>query len=608
MIVPMKKVSLFVMDKDKETALDRVREIGVLHLERKAVESERLSALLAEKARAETAVAILDNFAPKKAAKGGVAALSSSAADIVDRVVSLSEHRKALQESISAATKELSRIEKWGDYKPGDFADLSEHGLTLTPYELTVSAYKELGDTPVIVLSREKTMVRALAVAATIESATPFVLPEKSYGEIVAAVGDAEDEIVEIDRALTENAPYRAAIKTMIGETVKKIEFESAASGMEADGGASVSWITGYAPTDTLGVLKRAASENGWAVWADDPDYDDEKVPTKLKNNRFASLIYPLTDFLEVVPGYREVDVSGWFLLFFCVFFGMIFGDAGYGTLLLIIALVSVAKSAKKGVPAALKMFLLLSVSNVIWGVLTCSWFGMDTTLLPSLLRNISLPQISNAAAAESATAKAIVDQNLMLFCFSLALLQLGIGHIIGILRNIRSLKLFADLGSLGMLAGMYNLVISLVVSNDVRKIPFLDISLYILIGGFVLNFMFAAYEGNMGKSILESVKNIIPTVLGVTNVFSDIMSYIRLWAVGLAGSSISLVVNSMAGPLLGSFLIFAGILLLVFGHGLNMILNVLSVLVHGVRLNTLEFSGHLGLTWSGTAYKPFKR
>jgi V/A-type H+-transporting ATPase subunit I len=93
---------------------------------------------------------------------------------------------------------------------------------------------------------------------------------------------------------------------------------------------------------------------------------------------------------------------------------------------------------------------------------------------------------------------------------------------------------------------------------------------------------------------------------LGITNVFSDIMSYIRLWAVGLAGGAIASTVNTMAGPMLGGFLMFAGIILLVFGHGLNLILNVLSVLVHGVRLNTLEFSGHLGLSWSGTAYKPF--
>ena len=109
--------------------------------------------------------------------------------------------------------------------------------------------------------------------------------------------------------------------------------------------------------------------------------------------------------------------------------------------------------------------------------------------------------------------------------------------------------------------------------------------------------------------------KNIISVLLGVVNVFSDIVSYIRLWAVALAGGAISSTVNSMAlnifganGGVVAKMVIF-GILMVVllcFGHGLNAILNVLSVVVHGVRLNTLEFSQHLGMAWSGTKYRPF--
>jgi V/A-type H+-transporting ATPase subunit I len=157
------------------------------------------------------------------------------------------------------------------------------------------------------------------------------------------------------------------------------------------------------------------------------------------------------------------------------------------------------------------------------------------------------------------------------------------------------------------MLVGMYGIVLSLIASNEYRQIPLLSPCVYLLGGGFVFNFVFASYEGSIGKSILESLKNFISMVLGIANVFSDIMSYIRLWAVGLAGAAISSTVVAMAGPMLGHFVLFAfGVILLVFGHGLNLVLNTLSVLVHGVRLNTLEFSGHVGLTWAGSAYKPF--
>ncbi|MDE5614788.1 MAG: hypothetical protein K2I74_09110, partial [Treponemataceae bacterium] len=91
-----------------------------------------------------------------------------------------------------------------------------------------------------------------------------------------------------------------------------------------------------------------AAKEANWGLAVGEPS-EDEFVPTKLKNNRLVSVIYPLTDFLDVTPGYREFDISGWFLLFFCIFFAMIFGDACYGTLITIAGLVALAKSKKGG-------------------------------------------------------------------------------------------------------------------------------------------------------------------------------------------------------------------------------------------------------------------
>jgi V/A-type H+-transporting ATPase subunit I len=223
-------------------------------------------------------------------------------------------------------------------------------------------------------------------------------------------------------------------------------------------------------------------------------------------------------------------------------------------------------------------------------------------------LQKISLPLISNAQAAKSPYDEQIVQQNLMIFCFSLALLQLSIGHILAIIHN-KTLKALGDAGSIAMLVGMYFIILFLIASNEARKLPLLPFAVPVFAVGFVINFVFANYDGSVGRSILESCKNIISVILGIANVFSDIMSYIRLWAVGLAGAAIASTINAMAGPMLGHFVFFIfGVALLVFGHGLNLVLNVLSVLVHGVRLNTLEFSGHVGLTWAGYAYKPFAK
>jgi V/A-type H+-transporting ATPase subunit I len=170
-----------------------------------------------------------------------------------------------------------------------------------------------------------------------------------------------------------------------------------------------------------------------------------------------------------------------------------------------------------------------------------------------------------------------------------------------------KSLKALGELGSIAMLAGMYNVVLMLVVSNETRVIPLMPFTIPLIATGWVLNFIFGSYVKSIGQAIKSSLTNIMSVILGVVSIFSDIMSYIRLWAVGLAGAAIAGTVNVLAGPMLGSFIIFAGIILLVFGHGMVVVLNVLSLLVHGVRLNTLEFSGHVGLTWSGIPYMPFK-
>ncbi|MDR1470038.1 MAG: V-type ATP synthase subunit I [Spirochaetaceae bacterium] len=649
MIVPMKKVSVVVMDKNKDAALDTLRELGIVHLERKTVVSGALNKLVERRAQIDAASGVLHTFAPKKG-KGsqGEAAQAEAAqaayeGDLVSHVLELSARRKEAEEAIFGAEREKQRLEKWGDFNPADFKALAADGVEAYLYDVSLASYENnVGDVPVIVLSSDKKAnVARLVAFGQIPNETPFPLPEKSISALNAEIAGNKAKIAKIEAEFVLLSSLQPVIDREKAGVIADVEFETARAGMEkadddatdatANAALSVSWISGYVPAPETGVLKRAASENGWAFCADDPAEDDGEVPTKLKNSKIVSLIYPLTGFLEMSPGYREVDVSGWFLLFFTLFFGMIFGDGGYGAILLAISLIGICKTAKKGTPPVLGFLLLLSISNFLWGLLSGAWFGFDAALVPQFLQNLSLPLIAGTSSAPGwlesynagnvwiqaglvaahtsvETQSAAVNQNLMIFCFSIALAQLSIAHIIGAIRNIKSLKFLAEIGQLAMLFGMYFVVLSLVVHNT----GFGGVESWqygALFGGFALVFIFANYEGNLLKSILASVVNIISVVLGIANVFSDVMSYIRLWAVGLAGASISSTVDAFAGPMLSHFLFFIfGIALLVFGHGFNMILNVLSVLVHGVRLNTLEFSSHLGLSWSGFAYKPFAK
>ncbi|MBQ9538501.1 MAG: hypothetical protein IJU95_04465 [Treponema sp.] len=411
--------------------------------------------------------------------------------------------------------------------------------------------------------------------------------------------------------------PSPAGETSRVMESEVVIEAEKAETVMDSIASTKLAWLTGYVPVALIPNFIAACKANSWAYASADPA-DDDPVPTKLKNNKLVSIIYPLMDFLDVTPGYHEFDISAWFLLFFCIFFAMIFGDACYGALIAIVGLALLATS-KKGGRSLGFLVTLLGFCTMVWGIMTCSWFGIAPDKLPKTLVDLSFAPFSAAKSGSD-----VANTNQKIFCFSLALVQLSVAHLKCMIADRKSLKFFGDMGSLFMIWGMFYVVMNMVVDSEKyplaggKSIPifggmmelpasFPFISLGVLGLGFLLNFVFANYEGSVGKSVLESVKNIISVLLGVVNQFSDIVSYIRLWAVALAGAAISETVNQMAGPMFGKLFMFIfGVILLVFGHGLNMILNLLSVIVHGVRLNTLEFSQHLGMTWSGVKYRPF--
>ena len=626
MIVAMKKVSVVILEKEKKDALEKLRKLGVMHLESLEGESEKLSALKEDFSRAQNAYAILSEIKAPKGAR--VADLDASGvAEKCKAVVSLSDEKKSLIDAIGADTVELERFAKWGSVDPDDFAYLSEKGIALSMYEMPAALYTALDDSiDTVLVNTGKRDVRFLLIGKerpenlppeAFEVPLPKIATEKLSEQIEGNI----KRIREIETELSAQAVYGRQIDSYAKKLAKEIEFENVYAGMgkENEGKESdLAWLSGYVPSDTFGALEEAAKQNGWAVASGEPE-DADDPPTKLKNNALVSLIYPLTDFLGTVPGYREFDISGWFLFFFAIFFGMIFGDAGYGMIMLMLALALTLKSkiAGKKANAMTGLLALLSFSTVVWGTLTCTWFGIAADRLPSWLTSLSVPPISSAYTSRYDGVHSLLttDQNLQVFCFTLALVQLTVAHIKCFIHDIRSPKCIGDLGSMFMLWGMFYIVLMLVISGKIFSldkvvwgVPVGSVSLALVGGGFLMSFVFSNYDGSIGRSVLESCKNIISVVLGVVNVFSDIVSYIRLWAVALAGSAISSTVNTMAGPLLGHAIFFVlALVLLATGHGLNVALNVLSVIVHGVRLNTLEFSTHLGMSWSGYKYEPFR-
>lgn len=634
----MKKVALIIKGDKKTETLKELRKLGILQIEITEGSGEKLDKLKAKLTMLENAIFSLQEKKQKKQKVEVIDADVSTATEVAKTIVSLADEKKGYQAEKVALEVELERLKSWGDIDPHAFSDLAEKGISVHLFEMPKSEYMELGEgAKTIRLEETKTSVKFLIAELGLEGEREVIssinnylveLPLYSTAELRQKVDELNNCIEAVDEKIIAHAGYMDSIKKAIKSCEKEIEFEVFASGMmnediSADGEQKVSCFNGYVEAENVDLLKQKAKENSWGLVIEEPTEEDN-VPTKLKNNKFVSLIYPLTDFLNTVPGYYEYDISGWFLGFILIFFGMIFGDGGYGLLICAVAVIPIVKSLKekKPVPATFLLVALFGLSTIIWGTLTCTWFGLTPEQLPVWLTKLSIPVISNVYADKiwvpfwmENGAGLTTAQNLQIFCFTLALIQLSIAHIKCIITNRKSMKVIAEIGSTIELIGMYYVVLSFVVSSEVFSfglviggIPVGTIAIIFVAAGFLMSFVFANYEGNIVKSIVSSLKDIVSVLLGIFNLFSDIVSYIRLWAVGLAGAAISATVNELAGPMFGKFtlMVFA-IVLLVFGHGLNMILNVLSVIVHGIRLNTLEFSSHLGMSWSGYKFKPFE-
>ena len=346
------------------------------------------------------------------------------------------------------------------------------------------------------------------------------------------------------------------------------------------------------------------ASENHLAWSADDPSEEDEDVPTKVKYSKGSKIIEPLFDMLGILPGYREQDVSIWFLIFFTIFTAMIIGDAAYGLLFLILAVVLTVKNKK--VNNVIFLIYVLAGATIVWGAITGTWFGSEAAMKIPLLRSLVIPNFANYPEYFGVTAS--TQQNtIMKFSFTLGVIQLALGCLLSARKKImeKNLSFIADIGWLIAASAMYLLALYLVIGQSINVKPVF----IAIIAAFLIVVLFGGMEPgkSFGQGLKAGLSGAFTVFLDTISGFGNVMSYIRLFAVGMASLAIAQSFNGIASGMKGPMTIAAVVVLLI-GHGLNLIMGLLSVIVHGVRLNVLEFSGQAGLEWTGTAYKPFKK
>ena len=366
-----------------------------------------------------------------------------------------------------------------------------------------------------------------------------------------------------------------------------KIAFESAKALVGEQG--ELAFVSGWIPATGRGAFAAAAAEMGWGTLLREPA-DGEIPPTLVEPPKIFRPMKALFSGLGIAPAYTEADVSVPFMCYFSLFFAMLVGDGAYGAIFLAGTL-----AMRKKLPRS--WFILLAVfssATVLWGLLSNTWFGAG------------IPW-----CADWPTVKWLADpsyHNMMLLCFTIGVSHLMLARIWNGVCKAPDSTCVAEFGWAGILLFMYLVTNSIVgIFSGIPQWGF-----WVLGVSIVAVFGFSVKPSELKTRGAEL--GMLP--LNVMSALGDIISYVRLFAVGLASVKVAENFNSMATGLVSSenawwmnaLMCVAMVAILVVGHALNLAMAGLSILVHAVRLNTLEFSNHKGVSWSGYEYRPFKR
>jgi V/A-type H+/Na+-transporting ATPase subunit I len=621
MIAEMKYVSMVVQTKDKELTLDALAELGLVHLEEFQYSSPEVDDALARKNRAESAY----NYLISLKSKNDLTAPSLEPSEAVEDVLKLRDELQAAMEQEAALEKKIAGLENWGDFDPADFTFLASKGYHLKIYTVSGGKIDNLDDLEgyvVILKENKKELVFAHLTREPVklDDYEEFNLPPQSLSAMRAEKNKLETNIEELTDKAQQYSSLGPALHDHLKDLDSNLQYSIAKANTVDEGNLTA--LAGYLPADETEAVQNWASQNSVAIAVTEPD-SFESAPTLIRNPRWLQIVEPVFKFMGTVPGYKELDISLIFLIFFTVFFAMIIGDAAYGSIFFLAGLglvIYYSKFKKEKPPLAVVLFTILGLATVIWGSMIGSWFGSPELIKDTLLEKLVIRQLTEGFSFYTPAGefyKVLSGQDvIMLLCFIIAIFHLTIAQVWNFLRALahRSLQALGQVGWMLINFGLFYLVLDMVARFDLDQALgagglVASISFNIIIVGFALIVLFGSQKprANFFKGLLGGLGELPSTVLGSISAFGDIISYVRLFAMGLAGAEIAKAFNNMAGDLLSGNTFIFGVLILLIGHLFNFVLCCLGVLVHGIRLKMLEFSGRLGIQWSGQDYNPFR-
>lgn len=605
MIVKMSKYAFMVYHREYDAFLTTLRELGVVHVKEtnSVLDNAELQALLAERKQVSTAIRYCKNLNSQTKEVTVAPARGLTKAEglkLVGKLEEMQEKQAQLQAAKVSLEKDIAYMDIWGEFSYANIRRLKKAGFDVTFFSCPTSKYEpKWGEEyNAFLVNNFQSVTYFVTVTKTgtpidIDAERPK-MPDRGLAKLHLAMEQLLDNIKVLNNQLKE---YAAEQYNTLVELEKNIQNEFNLSNTlvqtDREAGDKLMLLEGFVPTEEAPAMEVALEKEGYYFQELDIQ-DGDRVPIKLKNNKFNRLYEPITKMFSL-PNYTEFDPTPLFAPFFMLFFGLCFGDGGYG-LLVLLACSFFERKVNPDFKPYLTLFQYLGLAAIIVGTCTGSFFGIALADVPALSKVKDY---------------FVSSDNLMTFSIVIGLVQIIFG------KTVAAFKMKAQKGvkySIAPFAWVF-VITALALAFG---LPMLNLQLpetvkTVFIGIAVIGLVVAYLYNSPGKNIfLNFGTGLWNTYNMASGLLGDTLSYIRLFAIGLTGAILGGVFNQLAVDMTeGMNIVLRAVcmlLILLVGHAINIGLCTISSLVHPLRLIFVEYYKNAEFEGGGKEYRPFKK
>ena len=609
MISKMNKLSFLIYHKEYETFLEKLRELGVVHIEKR--EGAEMDANLQAFMQKRTAYqSLLKSMTLAAASFDGKATAQSDLTieEVVDSYETQQEHIQALNMQLPVLDKEIDAMEVWGEFDWNVIDRLKANGWQMQFYCCPEKSFDETwtDEYNATVINRkggQSYFVTVNQMPVELE-AEAVRLPKQRLSELVREQEELKATIQkaneDLDLFCVNNIPVVEKALDTLESDINLMEVEQLGGERMAEG--AIVMMDGWVPVENDAEVRKMLDESG-VYYEIRPAEKEDNAPIKLKNGKISRLFEVLTK-MYGMPDYGEFDPTPLFAPFYALFFGMCVGDAGYGLLLIVLGLY-LKKKLSKSMAGLMNLLITLGAATTIVGAVFNTFFGASLT-------DLGLPQWMNSLVITGKWDGTSYDKTMVIallvgmfhICFAMTVKAICSTARYGFKNSLSDWGWWLLVGGSVVVATLNYLG---VIDMEVSKMAFIGIGGVAAIGIYLLNNIRRNVFANIGAGLWDTYNM-------ATGLMGDLLSYLRLYALGLAGGMLGGVFNTLGMQLrdsMGDFLF--GIpgwicfgLIFVAGHGLNIALSCLSGYVHSIRLTFVEYFKNSGYDGKGVEYKPF--